>query len=492
MDIEIFILWASALIFISVLTSKLSDRFSLPALLLFLLVGILAGSEGLGGIYFDDPGLAKTIGVFALIFIIYYGGLDTPWKSVKPLLAPGLILATFGVLITAVTVGLFAVLILKFSLMEGLLLGSIVSSTDAAAVFSVLRSRRISLKGSLKSLLELESGSNDPMAVFLTIGVIGLLAGQNASGVQLLPLFVLNMGVGLLAGYLMARLGIFMINRVKLEYDGLYQVLIAALILLTYSVANFSRGNGFLAVYVLGLMMSRSAFIHKRQSVRFYEGVAWLMQIAMFLTLGLLVFPSQIKPIIGPGLLISAMLIFLGRPISVFLCLLPFRFQFKEKVLISWVGLRGAVPVILATFPLLAGVAQAHTIFNIVFFVVLTSVLVQGTSIPVVSKRLGLDIPFDRKKRYPLELDETEGIEASLNDLIVPYNSAAVGQPIASIDLPPQALIVLISRAEHFIIPTGSTVIEAGDVLLVLGKDSDFSQVQATLSKLREPEEKSS
>ncbi|HNQ35829.1 MAG TPA: potassium/proton antiporter, partial [bacterium] len=459
---------------------------------LFLLVGILAGSEGLGGIYFDDYGLAKTIGIVALIFIIYYGGLDTAWKSVKPLLFPGLALSTFGVLVTAFTVGLFAMAILKFSPLEGLLLGSIVSSTDAAAVFSVLRSRRISLKGDLKALLELESGSNDPMAVFLTIALISLLTGENAPGANLLLQFALNMGLGLLAGYLMARLGVFVINRIKLEYEGLYQVLIAALILLTYSVANFSRGNGFLAVYVLGLMMSRSAFIHKRQSVRFYEGVAWLMQIAMFLTLGLLVFPSQIKPIIGPGLLISAMLIFLGRPISVFLCLLPFRFQFKEKVLISWVGLRGAVPVILATFPLLAGVAQAHTIFNIVFFVVLTSVLVQGTSIPVVSKRLGLDIPFDRKKRYPLELDETEGIEASLNDLIVPYNSAAVGQPIASIDLPPQALIVLISRAEHFIIPTGSTVIEAGDVLLVLGKDSDFSQVQATLSKLREPEEKSS
>ncbi|MFA5157012.1 MAG: potassium/proton antiporter [Candidatus Omnitrophota bacterium] len=482
---ETIILWAAVLTLISVLASKISDRFALPALLLFLVIGMLAGSEGIGRIYFNDYGIAKSIGIVALIFIIYSGGLDTPWKSVKPLLAPGLILSTAGVLITAVIVGFSAVLILKFSLLEGLLLGSIVSSTDAAAVFSVLRSRKISLKGNLKPLLELESGSNDPMAVFLTIGCIGLLINPGSPVLNLIPFFVLNMGVGLLMGYFMSRVSIFLINKSKLEYEGLYPVLTIALVVFTYALTTLIKGNGFLAVYLLGLMMSRSDFVNKRSIVRFYEGIAWLMQIAMFLTLGLLVFPSRIVPIIVSGLLVAAILILFARPVSVFLCLLPFKFNFAEKAMISWVGLRGAVPIILATFPLLAGIAQAHAIFNIVFFVVLTSVLLQGTSIPGISKILKVNAPFDPKKKYPIEFEYSEAIDASLTDMIVPYNSHVVGKSIAAINIPPKALVVIISREDTFIVPNGSTVIEGGDVLLVLANDNDLKRLQKTLSVVK-------
>ncbi|OGX15762.1 MAG: K+/H+ antiporter [Omnitrophica WOR_2 bacterium RBG_13_41_10] len=485
MAIETIILWAAVLTLISVLASKLSDRFALPALLLFLVIGMLAGSGGIGGIYFDDYGIAKSIGIIALIFIIYSGGLDTPWKSVKPLFFPGLVLSTAGVLITATVIGFFAVLILKFSLLEGLLLGSIVSSTDAAAVFSVLRSRKISLKGNLRPFLELESGSNDPMAVFLTIGCIGLLANPSSSVLNLIPFFVLNMGVGLLMGYCMSRVSIFLINKSKLEYESLYPVLTIALILFTYALTTVIKGNGFLAVYLLGLMMSRSDFVNKRSIIRFYEGIAWLMQIAMFLTLGLLVFPSQIVPIIVSGLLIAAVLILFARPISVFLCLMPFNFNFAEKTMISWVGLRGAVPIILATFPLLAGIAQAHAIFNIVFFVVLTSVLVQGTSIPVISKILKVTAPLDLKKKYPIEFEHSEAIDASLTDMIVPYNSEAIGKTIAAINIPPKALVVLIARGDKFIVPNGSTVIEGGDVFQVLANDEDLRFLQGTLATLR-------
>ncbi|MDD4938617.1 MAG: potassium/proton antiporter [Candidatus Omnitrophica bacterium] len=485
MAIETIILWAAILTLVSVLASKLSDRFALPALLLFLIIGMLAGSEGLGGIYFDDYSIAKSIGLIALIFIIFSGGLDTSWKSVKPLFIPGLVLSTAGVLITAIIVGIFAVVILKFSLLEGLLLGSIVSSTDAAAVFTVLRSRRIALKGNLRPLLELESGSNDPMAVFLTIGCIGLLTTANSSVVSLIPAFAVNMGVGLLSGYLMSKASVILINKIKLEYEGLYSVLTIALVLLTYAVTTLMKGNGFLAVYLLGLMMSRNDFVNKRTIVRFYEGIAWIMQIAMFLTLGLLVFPSQIIPIIGVGLLIAAILIFLARPISVFLCLMPFKFNLVEKTMISWVGLRGAVPIILASFPLLAGIAQAHSIFNIVFFVVLTSVLIQGTSIPFMSKILGVNVPLDVRKKYPIEFEYAEGIDASLTDMIVPYNSDAVGKTIAAINIPPKALIVLISREDKFIVPNGSTVIEEGDVFLVLANAEDFSTLHQTMAKIR-------
>jgi len=287
----------------------------------------------------------------------------------------------------------------------------------------------------------------------------------------------------------MAKASVVLINKIKLEYEGLYSVLTIGLILITYAVTTLIQGNGFLAVYLLGLMMSRSDFVNKRRIVRFYEGIAWLMQIAMFLTLGLLVSPSQIIPIIAGGLLIAAILIFLARPISVFLCLIPFKFQFSEKLMVSWVGLRGAVPIILATFPLLAGIAQAQTIFNIVFFVVLTSVLVQGTSIPFVSKMLGVNVPLDIRKKYPLEFEYAEGIDVSLTDIIVPYNSDAAGKRIAKINIPPKALVVLISRGDSFIVPNGSTIIEGGDVFLVLANDEDLKALQQTLSVLKNSED---
>jgi len=488
MTIEIIILWVSILTLASVLASKLTDRVALPALLLFLFIGMLAGSEGLGGIYFDDYGVAKSLGTVALIFIIFFGGFDTAWKSVKPLFASGLCLSTAGVLVTALVVGFFAKLILNISLMEGFLLGSIVSSTDAAAVFNIMRSRRVSLKGHLRPLLELESGSNDPMAVFLTIGCLGILTNSGQSVLTLIPLFVTNMGVGLIMGYLMARLGVFVINRIRLEYEGLYPVLTIGFVLITYAVTTLVNGSGFLAVYLLGLLMSKSDFVHKRSLVRFYEGLAWLMQILMFLALGMLVFPSRIVPVMGSGLLIAAILILVARPAAVFLCLLPFRFRLPQKVMISWVGLRGAVPIILATFPLLAGIPQAHTIFNIVFFVVLTSVLIQGTSIPAVSRFLHVDTPLDMKKKYPIEFEYTEGIEAALTDMIVPYESEAAGKTVASIGMPPRALVVLISRGEKFIVPNGSTVIEGGDVLLVLAHERDRKALHSVLQKVKKQE----
>lgn len=484
MSIELVILWAGVLTLLSVLASKISDRFALPALLLFLVIGMLAGSEGVGGIYFNDPGIAKSVGVIALVFIIFSGGLDTSWKSVRPLFGPGLVLSTAGVLITAVVVGFFAMALLRFSFLEGLLLGSIVSSTDAAAVFSILRSRKISLKGALKPLLELESGSNDPMAVFLTVGCLGLLTQQAGQAWYLAPMFVLNMGAGLAMGYAMSRVAVFLLNASKLEYEGLYPVMSIGLVLLTYAAATFIHGNGFLAVYMLGLLMRRKDFKYKNSLVRFHEGIAWLMQIAMFLTLGLLVFPSEIVPVMGKGMLIALILMFLARPVSVLLCLAPFKFSLPEKAMVSWVGLRGSVPIILATFPLLAGAAQAHPIFNIVFFIVLTSVLIQGTSIPAVSRLLGVDAPMSAKRAYPIELEQTGDLDASLDDMIVAYRSAAVGKTIAALNVPPKALIVLLTRDDKFIVPNGSTVIEAGDVLLVLANNEDRRTLEAALAQL--------
>ncbi len=485
MSIEYILLAASLLILISVVSSKVSDKFAIPALLLFLTIGMLAGTEGIGGIHFDNPSLAKSIGIVALIFIIFSGGIETGWLDVRPIIGPGLLLSTVGVLFTAIILGVFSVYILKFSFLEGLLLGAIVSSTDTAAVFSILKSRRVGLKSPIKPLLEFESGSNDPMAVFLTLGFIKILTHPNTTLFDLIPSFFVEMGIGGLMGYLMAVISIFIINRLRLEYTGLYPALTISLVLLTYTLTSFLHGNGFLAVYITGIMLGNQEFLNKKTIVRFHEGLAWLMQITMFLTLGLLVFPSQIVPVVMGGLLISFVLMFIARPISIFLCLLPFRMNLNKKILISWVGLRGAVPIILATFPLLANISHAQTIFYIVFFIVLTSVLIQGTSIAYVSRLLKVNIPLTNKRRYPLEFEKTEGIDAILNDIIVPYDSDVVGKALYEIKLPPECLIVLISRQDKFIIPSGTTILEGGDVILFLGSERNLSLLQKMLSKLK-------
>jgi len=485
-SIETILIAVSVLLIISIVASKASGRFGIPSLLLFLIVGMLAGSEGIGGIYFNNPRLAQDMGVVALIFILFSGGLETEWKSVRPLIRVGAGLSTIGVLITALLLGVFVSYALKFSLLEGLLLGAIVSSTDAAAVFAVMGSRKVSLKGALKPLLELESGSNDPMAVFLTISFISLITRTDRSILSMFPVFILQMGLGAAMGYGLGKAAVALINKIKLEYDGLYPVLTVSAIIFIYGLTTKLSGSGFLAVYIAGLIMGNSTFVQKRYLIHFHGGLAWLMQIAMFLTMGLLVFPSRLVAVAGAGLLTAAFLIFVARPLSVFLVMAPTRFNLREKTLISWVGLRGSVPIILATFPLLAGIQQAEGIFNIVFFIVLASALLQGTSIPFVAKLLKVETPLMDKKKYPLELDQTDALNTRLIDFTVPFNSWMIGKPIAEIRVPPDSLITLIVRNEDFIVPSGQTVIEMGDVLLTLVNNNNVLEVMNLFSRLSE------
>ena len=466
-SIDHILVAASVLLLLSVLASKASAKLGIPALLLFLVLGMLAGSDGPGGIYFDDAHLAQSLGVVALALILFSGGLDTEWSSVRPVLLKGLALSTAGVLITAVLVGLFARVVLGFSLLEGILLGAIVSATDAAAVFSVLRARSVGLKGNVRPLLELESGSNDPMAVFLTTGLIGILTQPDARWFSLVPMFIQQMALGAALGYATGKLTIFIINRLELEFEGLYPVLTLSLILLSYGVTATVGGNGFLAVYIAGLVLGKTDFIHKRSVMRFHDGLAWLMQIAMFLALGLLVFPSHLVPIVGLGLLASLFLMIVARPISVLATLAFSGMKLNEKLMISWVGLRGAVPIVLATFPLLAGMPRAEIIFDLVFFIVLTSILLQGTSMPLLARWLKLEAPV-RNKVHPLELERTAGVNSQLVDVEVPNESAVVGKQIVGAGFPRGALIVLIGRGNEFIVPNGGTVIEPADRLLVL------------------------
>ena len=477
-SIDHILVAASVLLLLSVLASKASAKLGIPALLLFLVLGMLAGSDGPGGIYFDDAHLAQSLGVVALALILFSGGLDTEWSSVRPVLLKGLALSTAGVLITAVLVGLFARVVLGFSLLEGILLGAIVSATDAAAVFSVLRARSVGLKGNVRPLLELESGSNDPMAVFLTTGLIGILTQPDARWFSLVPMFIQQMALGAALGYATGKLTIFIINRLELEFEGLYPVLTLSLILLSYGVTATVGGNGFLAVYIAGLVLGKTDFIHKRSVMRFHDGLAWLMQIAMFLALGLLVFPSHLVPIVGLGLLASLFLMIVARPISVLATLAFSGMKLNEKLMISWVGLRGAVPIVLATFPLLAGMPRAEIIFDLVFFIVLTSILLQGTSMPLLARWLKLEAPV-RNKVHPLELERTAGVNSQLVDVEVPDESAVVGKQIVGAGFPRGALIVLIGRGNEFIVPNGGTVIEPADRLLVLADEEDLGKTRS-------------
>ncbi len=463
--------------------SKISEWLGVPVLLLFLGIGMLAGSDGPGGIYFDNAWMSQALGTIALAYILFAGGLDTDIQSVKTVLKPALVLSTLGVLITALITGACVKYALGVTWLKGLLIGSIVSSTDAAAVFAILRSKNVGLKEPLRPLLELESGSNDPMAVFLTIGLIELLKHPGQSMWLLVPLFFQQMIIGLLFGYAMSRLFILIVNRIKLDYEGLYPVLSLGWVLLTYGVTAVLGGSGFLAVYIAGIMQGELEFAHKKSSIRFHDGVSWLMQIVLFLTLGLLVFPKQLIPVTGAGLLISFFLIFVARPVSVLIGLSFSRFDLKEKALISWVGLRGSVPIVLATFPLQAGFDNDHFIFNLVFFIVITSVLLQGTTIPYFARLLKVDAPLVRKRSHPIDFESSSKLNMQLEEIIVPFGSKAINKPIFELGFPKDSLITLIARNDTYITPRGDTTLEEGDVLLTLVSRESFPKVHSILYK---------
>ncbi len=393
-SIDVIFIIFSTLVILSILTIKLSNRFGIPSLVLFLAIGMLAGSDGLGGLSFDNPSLVRSLGITALVLILFSGGLDTEWSAVRPIVWQGLSLSTIGVLVTALLMGMFVAWIQGFTFLEGLLLGAIVSSTDAAAVFMVLRARKTKIPRRLIQLLEFESGSNDPMAVVLTIALIRLLTEPSTSFEELVLFFVMQMGVGAAIGIAMGEIMRRLFNALDLELEGIYPVLSVALALLTYGLTDYLDGSGFLAVYLAGLVMQRKPFTHQQSVLRFHDGLAWLMQVTMFLALGLQVFPVRLLPIAGVGLLISLFLIFVARPASVHAALAFSPMSLREQTLVAWAGLRGAVPIILATFPLVAGLEKADTIFHMVFFIALTSVVMQGTAIPLLTRLLKIGVPL--------------------------------------------------------------------------------------------------
>ena len=473
----------SILLFVSVLMSKTANRTGLPMLSLFLLIGMLAGQEGIGKISFDNHETTQFLGIIALCFILFSGGLDTKFVQIQPIIWRGITLSTVGVLITAISLGAFVYWVTDFTWLESLLLGSIVSSTDAAAVFAIFRSKSTGLKRNLRPTLELESGSNDPMAYFLTLTFISLIKEPDTSVWSMVPMFLKGMALGALMGFVIAKYTVRLINKVDLYVEGLYPVLTIAMMFFSYSLTEVIGGNGFLAIYLSGLILGNSNFIHKRSLLKFYDGFSWLMQILMFITLGLLVFPSRMVPVIGIGLLISVFLMLVARPLAMILCLWPFKIYYKDLTFISWVGLKGAVPIIFATFPMVEKIPHADMIFHIVFFITLTSLLLQGTTLFNTAKWLKLTIPEGKEKRPILEFD-SDNLRSVLDEIIVEPHFRCVNQSIVDLKLPKTALIVMIEREDKYFTPDGSTVIESGDRLSILADSK--SNLDVTFHALKD------
>lgn len=466
--IDQLILFAAVLGLIAIGFGKFAARLGMPLLVLFVGVGMLAGSEGIGGVAFEDYELAHAFGTLALAVILFDGGLRTSTEAFRIAWRPAAALATGGVLLTTAAVGAFATFALGLPLLEGLLLGAIAGSTDAAAVFAVLRGQRLNLDERLTRTLEIESGSNDPMAIFLTVGLLEVLLGRMELGPDLLVLLILQMGVGALGGLVVGRLGALLINRINLDSAGLYPVMTSMTGLLGFGLAASLGGSGFLAVYVTGIVIGNRPLVFRRGTLLFHDGIAWLAQIFMFIVLGLLSFPSRVVDAAPEGLMIAAVLVFAARPAAVFAMLAPFGFTWREMLFIAWAGLKGAVPIILAIFPLLLGLGDATLLFDVVFFVVLVSAILQGSTLGWLARRLRLLGPDRPEPPVSLEITSLKELDGDIIGYHVGPESPAAGHLVRDLGLPHGALVALIARHHEVIPPRGATRIHDGDHVFVI------------------------
>lgn len=470
------LLIGSILLFVSIAVSKTSARFGVPTLLLFLIVGMLFGSDGLG-IQFNDMKDAQFVGMIALCIILFSGGMDTKFHEIKPILAPGLVLSTVGVLLTAVFTGIFIWWLsgmqwsnIYFTFLPSLLLASTMSSTDSASVFAILRSQKMNLKHNLRPMLELESGSNDPMAYMLTIVLIQLITAESNGAGAIVISFLQQFIFGGLIGYGTGKLAVYIINKLNLDNKSLYPIFMLAVVFFTFSVCDLFKGNGYLAVYISGMMIGNSKIANRKEISTFFDGLTWLFQIIMFILLGLLVNPREMLDVACVAMLIAGFMILIGRPLSVALCLLPFRkITARSKLYISWVGLRGAVPIIFATYPVVANVEGADQIFNIVFFITLLSLILQGTTLPFFARKLGLSAPMEKTGNdFGVELPDE--IDTDLTDITVTPAMIADGDTLKDMSLPQGTLVMIVKRGTEFLVPNGSLHLQVGDKLLLISE----------------------
>lgn len=473
----------AVLLFLSVIAGKAGFKYGLPSLLLFLGVGMLAGVDGFG-IHFDNAAYAQFIGMISLSIILFSGGLDTQFKEIRPVAGAGVILATIGVLLTTILCGAFIYYLfrfvnipnIQFGWVESLLLAAIMSSTDSASVFSILNSSKKGLKENLKPLLELESGSNDPMAYLLVIILIQIMEGSGATGFELWSsaglLLVKQLAIGLICGASLGYAAVWVINRLRANNEFLYPILLLSIIAMIFSVTELIGGNSYLAVYIGGLVVGNKKIVLKKTITTFFGGFTWLVQIVMFLSLGLLVNPHELIDwhVIAVGLALGVFMILIGRPLAVIMSIGWMRqFSVRAKVFISWVGLRGAVPIIFATYALMSpGVPHAKFMFNIVFFITILSLVVQGTSIGYAAKKMKLDLPV---KDDVFNVSLSDEITAVTSELEVTPDLLSNGSFIKEIKLPPNTLVVMVKRDDKFLVPTGNTRLHIGDCLFLISEE---------------------
>lgn len=471
------LLIGSILLIVSIILSKAGARFGIPTLLVFLIAGMLFGTDGLG-LQFNSAEDAQFLGVIALSVILFSGGLDTRFSDIKPILTPGIVLSTLGVVLTTLFAGLFISWISGFEwlnitlpLTTSLLLAATMSSTDSASVFNILRSQRMSLKYNLRPMLELESGSNDPMAYMLTLVLIQVVGAGAVTASEVVTMLFVQFVIGGSVGYLLGRGAVLFINKLQLSNTSLYPIIAFGLIFLVYSLTDVCHGNGFLAVYIAGIVMGNSRMGFKREITTFLDGITWLCQIVLFLILGLLVNPHEMVSVALAGTLIGIFMIVVARPLSVMLCLLPFKhINFKSRLFVSWVGLRGAAPILFATYPIISNVEGANIIFNIVFFVTILSLIVQGTTLSTIAQALNISEPEPEKPDY-FGVEIPEELETALNAMDVTAEMLVDGVTLKEVKLPKGALVMLIRRGQEFIVPNGSVQLRPGDRLLMLSQE---------------------
>lgn len=458
------LLLAAAVIFVCVGLNRLSHKMGIPMLLAFILLGMFFGSDGILKIDFADFKFAESICSAALIFIMFYGGFGTKWSEAKPVAAKAILLSSLGTVLTAAITGLFCYFVLDFKLLESFLIGSVISSTDAASVFSILRSKKLGLRDNTASLLEVESGSNDPFSYMLTVIILSLMEGQSTPAGYVYMIFA-QIAYAVVLGVVISLAALWVLQKFNFATDGFDTIFVFAVALISYAIPNVIGGNGYLCVYIVGIVLGNSKLRNKKAMVHFFDGLTGLMQMLIFFLLGLLCFPSQMTQSIVPAMLIALFLTFAARPVAVFLIMGPFRCKLNQQVLVAWSGLRGAASIV---FAIMAYISPAYTqsdIFHIVFCIVLFSILVQGSLIPFVAKKLNMiDEEEDVLKTFtdysnekPIQFIQFE-IKADH-----PWNGSA----IKDIVLPPGTLIVLQKRGDKHIAPRGSSVIETGDMLVM-------------------------
>jgi len=492
MQVEVVLLVLSLLFFASIFTDKIGYKFGVPALLLFLAVGMFFGPDGIGALFNEDgvgyiikTETAEALSTIALCIILFSGGMDTKLTDIRPVLAPGVTLATAGVLITAVVTGVILFYIFGWlkslatvPMSMALLIAATMSSTDSASVFSILRTNGIGLKHNLRPLLELESGANDPMAYVLTTTLIGVATTKAAvNGLEIVQTIVIQLVMGTVIGFFFGKGLVELMRRTKLSNESLYPIMVLTACIFIFSVTYFMKGNAYLAVYVGGLIIGNSKFTRKRQTKSFFEGLTWLAQLVMFLMLGLMVRPHELLNwhVLCAGLIISIVMVCISRPIAVFLCMIPFKnFDNKDKLFMSWVGLKGAVPIIFAVMCKAEGVPHAELMFNIIFLCTIVSLLTQGTSLSSMAKKLRVaTAPVKLKKLVHFDLELPEEIQSSATEIEVKWDMLVEGNHLREIHLPPQTLVIMVRRGEDFFVPTGQSELQEGDQLLVL-TDNDI------------------